>query len=554
VSADQDGEPPALPEASEIERPLIIVADDDDHVRSLFRRVLEREGFETVPARNGREALELARTSSPAMMLLDLHMPEMDGLETLRRMRADGGLQTLPVILVTGSTEEADRIGGLASGADDVVVKPVSISELVARVRAQLRGRTAWTREVETGRLNRRRLAAALAELPREASLRGFATRLTETLPPVLALDGVAVLVIKRGSARSIAASGVLTAPFDPHRMVPSGLGAVVAKQAAGGPWLADLPPDGPAAGERIEGVFVPFSLGSSAGLTGCLVYGKRSDAEQASIAHRLSDLIDATDVIVNLLQPALEEAAATSSAILGLRRIIERHRFAIHLQPIVRLEDGQVIGAEALTRFDDGVRPDLRFAEAARLGVGLALERATLAAAVEAASDLPAGLALSANVSPEALEHDRELRRILGRADRPVIIELTEHDRIDDYDAILASFRRLDGDVQLAVDDAGSGYASLRHILRLQPAYVKLDMGWVRDIDGDPVRRSLVSGLSYFARETGCELIAEGIETEPERAALRGLGVGLGQGYLLGRPLPSSAWVSQAERGPATP
>jgi EAL domain-containing protein (putative c-di-GMP-specific phosphodiesterase class I) len=205
-------------------------------------------------------------------------------------------------------------------------------------------------------------------------------------------------------------------------------------------------------------------------------------------------------------------------------------------------------MGAEALTRFDDGVRPDVRFAEAGRMGMGLALERATLTAAVAAAADLPADVAISLNVSADALEHDRELRRIVSRANRPVIVELTEHDRIDDYAAIRAAFQRLDGDVSLAVDDAGSGYASLRHILSLQPAFVKLDMSWVHDIDGDPVRRALVAGLTYFARETHCQLIAEGIETEGELGALRDLGVELGQGYLLGRPAPSAAWQPQAQ------
>jgi EAL domain-containing protein (putative c-di-GMP-specific phosphodiesterase class I) len=70
----------------------------------------------------------------------------------------------------------------------------------------------------------------------------------------------------------------------------------------------------------------------------------------------------------------------------------------------------------------------------------------------------------------------------------------------------------------------------------------VKLDIEWVHRIDRDPVRRALVSGLAFFASETGCELIAEGIETEEELRAIRGLGINLGQGYLLGRPAPGQA------------
>ena len=145
----------------------------------------------------------------------------------------------------------------------------------------------------------------------------------------------------------------------------------------------------------------------------------------------------------------------------------------------------------------------------------------------------------MSVNLSADVLQLEPPLQRITAAAGRPLIVEITEHERIDDYAAVRAALQALGPNVKLAVDDAGSGYASLRHILALQPAYVKLDIEWVRGLDREPVRRALVSGLAYFATETGCELIAEGIETQEELQALRDLGIGLGQGYLLGRPAP---------------
>lgn len=88
-------------------------------------------------------------------------------------------------------------------------------------------------------------------------------------------------------------------------------------------------------------------------------------------------------------------------------------------------------------------------------------------------------------------------------------------------------------------MDDAGAGFASFRHILELGPAFVKLDRSLIAGIDGDPAKQALVAGMLQFARSTGCRLIAEGVETEPERAALVGLGLRLAQGHLLGRPVP---------------
>jgi EAL domain-containing protein (putative c-di-GMP-specific phosphodiesterase class I) len=159
--------------------------------------------------------------------------------------------------------------------------------------------------------------------------------------------------------------------------------------------------------------------------------------------------------------------------------------------------------------------------------------------AALRAAASLPSNVALSVNLSADVLQLEPTLPGLLADAGRQVIVEITEHERIDDYEAVRSALARLGPNVKLAIDDAGSGYASMRHILALEPAFVKLDIEWVRNIDRDPVRRALVSGLTYFASETGCELIAEGIETQEELAALRNLGVGLGQGYLLGHPKP---------------
>ena len=95
---------------------------------------------------------------------------------------------------------------------------------------------------------------------------------------------------------------------------------------------------------------------------------------------------------------------------------------------------------------------------------------------------------------------------------------------------------------LQTAVDDAGAGFASLRHIVESRPHIVKIDRSLVAGIDTDPARQALLAGLRHFADSQGCSLIAEGIETETELATLVALGVRSGQGYLLGRPAPFPA------------
>jgi PAS domain S-box-containing protein len=218
---------------------------------------------------------------------------------------------------------------------------------------------------------------------------------------------------------------------------------------------------------------------------------------------------------------------------------VIAQHAFAPVFQPIVQLADGEPTAFEALTRFSDGSPAERRFSDADAIGLGVDLERAALWASLEAARSLPAGLPLSINVSPSLVLSNGALRRVLRDVGRPVVLELTEREPIDDYAAFRTAIAGLDIAADWAVDDAGAGYASLRHIIELRPRYVKLDRGLVTGIKADPIRQALVAGMLHFASSIGVELIAEGVETEAERLTLLALGVELGQGFLFARPSP---------------
>lgn len=174
-------------------------------------------------------------------------------------------------------------------------------------------------------------------------------------------------------------------------------------------------------------------------------------------------------------------------------------------------------------------------FALATAAGLGVELEAAALRRAVTVLDDLSDGVYLSVNLSPRALL-SCELQEILS--DVPldgVVIEITEHARVPDYDAladVLQPFRARGA--RVAVDDTGSGFASLRHVLRLEPEIVKLDASLTHHIDSDAVLRALGYTLKAFAGAIGAETVAEGIENERELYALRFLGVPYGQGFFL--------------------
>jgi EAL domain-containing protein (putative c-di-GMP-specific phosphodiesterase class I) len=210
--------------------------------------------------------------------------------------------------------------------------------------------------------------------------------------------------------------------------------------------------------------------------------------------------------------------------------------------QPIFDLRSGVAVGAEALSRFavPPPRPPDVWFADAASVGMGGVLETAAATAALAGLAELPLNAYLAINMSP-ATVLDPMFVGLFGDAPvNRVVLEITEHAQVEDYDLLAAAIRPFrERGLRLALDDAGSGYAGLRHILRLAPDIVKLDIELTRGIERDRARRALAEAMITFAEAMDMVIVAEGIETGEELEALRALGVACGQGHHLARPEP---------------
>ena len=268
----------------------------------------------------------------------------------------------------------------------------------------------------------------------------------------------------------------------------------------------------------------------------------------------QVSSTASQTDDALVLSLPALVEFAEIAGTVLGvevatrtevetvrrgIKQVISERAYSAVFQPIVDIMQNKVVGYEALTRFRDGVAPDVRFEQAAKVGLGVELELATLEAAMNAAADLPAAAWLNVNASPELVFAGTGLAAITADYKRDLVLEVTEHTAIADYHAFRTAVELLGPKITVAVDDAGAGFASLQHILEVRPSFVKLDRALISGIDTDKARRAMAAGMHHFARASGIRLIAEGVETEGELATLRQLDIHLAQGYLLGAPAP---------------
>lgn len=237
--------------------------------------------------------------------------------------------------------------------------------------------------------------------------------------------------------------------------------------------------------------------------------------------------------------------------------------------QPIRELATGNIIGVEALTRFPshDGRSPDHWFNEAATVGLGGDLEFAAIQSALESAAKLSPHLYVALNLSPESCL-DPRLPGLLQQSSLAVdriVLELTERLAVDEYAPLIAALAPLRRrGLQIAVDDAGSGFSSMRHILQLRPDIIKLDRSLIAGIEDDDGQLAFGAAMVDFAEQIGARVVAEGIETQAEATAVTKLGMAAGQGYFLGPPTVQprewKAWGMvtagdpDALKGPAAP
>jgi EAL domain-containing protein (putative c-di-GMP-specific phosphodiesterase class I) len=386
-----------------------------------------------------------------------------------------------------------------------------------------------------------------------ELTAAAVARTLTE-LPGVI-LGGV--LEYEDGRLRVLGVSGPGAFPIPIGGYLPDATSQSIIAHASGGAWSETILDGaaGPSVAEPspLEAMLVglgiqAFALApmrSGGELIGIIGVGT-IDAEHAR--HLTAEL------------PAVGQFGATASALLApsltdrrMRRadrgriagVISERAFRPVFQPIVDLATDRTVGFEALTEFDGGLSAYGTFALAARVGLGHELELATLAAAIEASTELPGHAWLSLNVSPRLVTESDRLPVLLGKVRRSIVLEITEHEVITDYVGLRAAFRRLGPNVSLAVDDAGAGVANFNHLVELRPDLIKIDIQLVRDVDTDLARQALVAGLVHFGRVARARVLVEGVATKAELATVVELGVTLGQGYLLGRPSRARAWAT---------
>jgi PAS domain S-box-containing protein len=392
---------------------------------------------------------------------------------------------------------------------------------------------------------------AALAALGRERAARARLTNALATIDETAPMERVAATMCQAVVALPEVAGALLldmTVPREPRvlAMAPdhgldelpryltsrAKIESLIDKMAGGG-WVEESAFLGIRLGEAMSAIAGPPLLVLSPVRHGHDTIGLLATVGSAELHGQVRSLDDLASAAAGLLAPGLGERLEQRRIRRELLAVMAARSFRPIFQPIIRLSDVSTVGWEATTRFEDGKSPTVRFAEALRVGMTIDLEvAATRLAVTEVGLNNPPGW-LSLNVSTAFLGSGDRLLQLLPK-DRPVVLELATTCGAGETCEALA---HLPEGVRVAVDSSSSEMHTLHGIVSLRPAFVKLPPDVIRGIDGDPVRQALIAGLEHFARNTGSDLIAVGVETEAELSTLIDLGVTYGQGNYLGEP-----------------
>lgn len=553
------------------DRPVLLIADDDDDVVRLLRLFLRPLDCEILTARDGEEALAIAQERLPDVVLLDVMMPKKSGWEVCQALKAMQRTADIAVVLSTARGDVKDRLTGLQLGADDYLVKPFNRDEVVKRIGTLL---------------DRHRRAAAPAEAPARVSENMLFDRATGLPTVAMVLGRLKEMLIDQGQI------GIVFVDIEQFESIEAEYGWAFFDEflrRAAEIVTAEAParfPKAVVAANVVGGssFFIFFetrkrprepSLDSTANeLRQKLLDAMRQrfpTMQQAQIGFFVGVVCIEYRPPIRLERQIYHGMQIASDAVRDeeqqrkrqltreLRDIIRRKRVATLFQPIVRAREGTVFGYEILTRgpaHSSFRNSDMLFAFARETKLAWALEAISLDAALKRLrsfdfSDRKFLLNLEAEMFAESEFRIHDMVAFFSEHRGHFVFELTERAAIEDYGVfrgLLDEFRKKG--IEVAIDDAGSGYASLEAIAALAPDYLKITKSLVSTLAAEPIKQDLVKMLVELSAKIGAKTIAEGIETAEEYETCRDLGIDLLQGYYLAHPqeLPETGDAEVAE------
>ncbi len=544
----------------------LLLVDDDAMNRDALSRRLMRNGYSVLTAGSGQEALEaLAGQQRVDAVLLDVMMPGMSGIETLKRLRQSRAISELPVIMVTANDRSEDVVEALSVGANDYVTKPIDFPVALARIRTQVTTRRA---DPLTGLPNRIQFLDSVnrqVERLRTATGDAFAVffldvdrfKIVNDSLGHLAGDELLAAVARRLES-SLRVTDLMVRPHSNHAIARIGGDEFTflidgIRDEAGARRIA----------ERLLGTFArPFQVQGREIFASASIGLVMSDARYSRGEEMIRDADTAMyqakvsgkgryEIFDTSMLARVERRLQTEA---DLRHALARGEFRVFYQPIVTLDRGDLTGFEALLRWRHPERgviaPDEFIPIAEETGLIVPIGRWAMEEACRqmCAWDqiFPANRTLAINVNlsarqcmqPDILEDVAGVLARTGLAAERLKLEITEGVVLENSDAVVEILNRLRGlGVQLGLDDFGMGYSALSYLQRFPFQTIKIDRSFVNGIH-EGGNSEIIRAIISLAGGLAMDVTAEGVETAEQVANLKELACSSAQGYFFSQPL----------------
>jgi diguanylate cyclase (GGDEF)-like protein len=568
----------------------LLVVDDIADNRAILSRFFGRRGFDIVEADNGAAALALLAEQEFDAVLLDVVMPVMNGIETLKRIRAVHAPSTLPVIMVTAKVQSEDVVEALELGANDYITKPIDFAVATARLQSQLarlkaeriaahyvRELEGINRQLEHEIAERKQSEAIVRYMAQHDSLTGLGNRAHFRDQLVLNLAR-----IESGDANL----ALLFIDLDQFKLINNTLGHRIGDllliavgqrlrhatrdcdtiARLGGDEFAIIQlaehrvEEAGALAERImQAVGQPYEIEGQHLMVSCSVgiawapdHGSDPDAllTNADLAlYRAKSEARGSYRFFEVEMNARAQARRLLER--DLREALQKHQFELHYQPLYNVNGAGITGFEALVRWNHperGLIAPLEFISLAEeMGLIVPLSRWVLREACREAKRWPPHVKLAVNLSPMQFRTGTLLHDVVEAltssqlAPSRLELEITESVLLDDNKRTMQALHELRGmGVRISMDDFGTGYSSLSYLRVFPFDKIKIDRSFVRDLPLNNDSSAIVRAIIGLASNIGIVTTAEGVETEEQLAYLRQEGCTEVQGYLISRPMPA--------------
>ena len=551
----------------------IVMVDDEPTTLDVVEMLLRDEGYERiVPVVDSTRALDVIGRERPDVLLLDLMMPEVGGLDILRAMRATEALERIPVVILTSSSDPEAKLEALGLGATDFLGKPVDPSELILRLRNTLSAkayldRLAYVDEL-TGLPNRRDFIERVDLTLRRARLEG-------TVCALLRVDVDRFKQINDALGHGFGDTLLETAADRLAKCVqpppPGGQPTLLARSVGDEFALLIAGPDPVSTASRtaeriLAELSEPFMLGGKELFASCSVGialaphdGDDVESLLSSAGMALSQAKRGGGNALGFYDESLNTRSRQRLVLENqLRKALDRGALELHYQPKLDVKTGRIVGAEALARWQDpelgNVTPDRFIPIAEETGLIEPLGEWALHTALAQCKawqeETTSPLSVAVNVSGKQFRSGDFVARVRRALDehgvdpRRVVLELTEGTIMEDPREAAEMLRAIkELGIQISIDDFGTGYSSLGALKRFAPDELKIDRSFVRGLPADPDAAAIVNAVIAMSKGLGLEVVAEGVETEEQLEFLSRLGCHRYQGFLCSKAIPSSEW-----------